>query len=307
MKRLSLALLSLLVYGSIDRAHGEVPIVAVPEIQPFAAHVRRLQDALTLAGAMLTSVQSDNLVSALKESNSELAATKVQAVLDSRVLFFVDINGEMRVKVSAGNAKAELLEGGWRTFLVKVRNDSGTTAELKVASPQAERLHNAPADTVRDRWLGLEMVKSRPLQPNLGGLPLEYRLIQLYSRDAGPREAKVSFNVGQGTQDLGFRNEVDILFQCQIAREVRLSIIDENGKPTLGSLSIRDSLGHVFPAPAKRLAPDFSFHPQIYRADGETLRLPEGRYQMEFQRGPESIPERQEVSVGRISFADALG
>ena len=33
--------------------------------------------------------------------------------------------------------------------------------------------------------------------------------MQLYSRDVGKREAKLGFDVGQGTQDLGFRNEVD--------------------------------------------------------------------------------------------------
>ena len=48
----------------------------------------------------------------------------------------------------------------------------------------------------------------------LSGLYLEYRLIQLSSRDAGQREAKIAFSVGQGTQDIGFRNEVPVLFSC---------------------------------------------------------------------------------------------
>ena len=37
----------------------------------------------------------------------------------------------------------------------------------------------------------------------------------------------------------------------------------------MASLTIRDAQGRVYPSQAKRLAPDFSFHPQIYRADGE--------------------------------------
>ena len=40
---------------------------------------------------------------------------------------------------------------------------------------------------------------------------------------------------------------------------------------------IRDAQGRVYPSPAKRLAPDFAFHPQVYRADGETVRLAAGR------------------------------
>ncbi|HAV63872.1 MAG TPA: hypothetical protein DCY13_16095, partial [Verrucomicrobiales bacterium] len=43
----------------------------------------------------------------------------------------------------------------------------------------------------------------------------------------------------------------------------------------------------------------FAFHPQVYRADGETVRLPEGTYTFEINRGPESIAERRKVVVGK--------
>jgi len=111
------------------------------------------------------------------------------------------------------------------------------------------------------------MFDNPPLKPGLSGLELEYRIIQLYSRDRGKREAKISFNVGQGTQDIGFRNDVDILFACRPATEVTLRILDENGKPTTGSFIIRDARGNIYPSQTKRLAPDFGFHPQIYRSD----------------------------------------
>ena len=86
--------------------------------------------------------------------------------------------------------------------------------------------------------------------------------------DAGPREAKLGFNVGQGTQDLGFRSDVDILFQCAPAREVKLRVLDENGKPATAMFVVRDQQQRVYPSQAKRLAPDFAFQPQVYRADG---------------------------------------
>ena len=121
-----------------------------------------------------------------------------------------------------------------------------------------------------DRWLDLQSFDGQPLQPTLSGLPLEYRIVQLYSRDVGRREAKFSFNVGQGTQDLGFRNEADLLFTCRPAREIKLLVRDEHGAATTAGFTIRDAAGRVYPAQAKRAAPDFGFHPQIYRADGET-------------------------------------
>ncbi len=290
--------ISIAVLGWMPPARSAVPVVTVPELQPFAAQVRRVVDALNEVGAPLSASDQSAITAALGESNPALAGPKVQSILDSRVLFAVSINPEMRVKVTTGDARPTLTEAGWRTFLVKVHNESGTTAELKISSPEARRLHNSPAAEVADRWLAAEMFNGQPLRRELGGLPLEYRLVQLYSRDAGRREAKITFDVGQGTQDLGFRGETDVLFTAEPAREVRLHVLDEAGKPTTGALWVTDRQGHVFPAQAKRLAPDFFFHPQVYRADGETLRLPEGSYTVRFQRGPESIPETRDLAVG---------
>jgi hypothetical protein len=160
------------------------------------------------------------------------------------------------------------------------------------------RSSTAPLPNGGDLWLDLQTYDAPPLQPTLGGLGLEYRIVQLYSRDAGRREAKISFNIGQGTQDLGFRNEADVLFTAQPAREVTFRVHDEKGQPATGSFLIRDRQGRIYPSQAKRLAPDFAFHPQIYRADGETIRLPDGDYVIEFTRGPESVPEMRAVKIG---------
>ena len=54
------------------------------------------------------------------------------------------------------------------------------------------------------RWADVSVFQDRPLKRALSGLSLEYRIVQIHSRDAGKREAKISFDVGQGTQDLGF-------------------------------------------------------------------------------------------------------
>ena len=276
---------------------GEVPVIAVKELQPFNLQVRSVADALDYLGAPLSAGEKQSLDSAMAETNAELAGAKIQSVLDAHVIFAVHINPEMRVKVAAGDVKPELVEAGWRTFLVKVHNQSGTTAELRAQSPQADRLFNSPADQVADRWLQLEMFNGQPLNKALGGLEVEYRVMQLYSRDAGRREAKVAFNVGPGTQDLGFRGEADVLFTAAPAHEVKLHVLDEDGAPTTAALTITDAQGHVFPAPAKRLAPDFFFHQQIYRADAEVLKLPEGRYGVTFERGPESIRQHRELTV----------
>ncbi len=293
MKRLSLGLLALSAFlTSLAAADGQVP-----ELQPLRAQIKRVVEALDYVGTPLAEAQRATVEAALTEDNPELAVAKLHAALAPRTLFRVNINPEMRVKVATGEAKPELVEGGWTTFLVRVDNEAGTTAELRATSPQAQRVANSPADRTADLWLDLEIFKGQPLRKELGGLSLEYRLIQLYSRDAGKREAKISFNVGQGTQDLGFRSEADVLFTCAPAHEVKLRILDEAGQPVTGQLVVTDAQGHVFPAMSKRLAPDFFFHPQVYRADGESMKLPAGKYSVQFARGPESLVEKRDVEV----------
>jgi hypothetical protein len=59
-------------------------------------------------------------------------------------------------------------------------------------------------------------------------------------------------------------------------------------------ISKRDRLERIYPNPAKRLAPDFFFQPQIYRADGESVRLPAGYYTVQFNGGPEYLTRSRE-------------
>jgi hypothetical protein len=58
----------------------------------------------------------------------------------------------------------------------------------------------------------------------------------------------------------------------------------------------------VYPLPSRRLAetdeyPDFFFHPQVYRADGEHVYLPLGTYKVAFTRGPEYVPQTVTLTV----------
>jgi hypothetical protein len=139
----------------------------------------------------------------LEAPRGERTPETVQLVLDDWCLMGVHINPEMRVKVARGPAWPVLVEHRWGAFLVKVRNEAGTTAALRGACARATH-----------HWLELRMVDDPPLSPCLSGLELEYRIMRIHSREAGRREASLAFDVGQGTQDLGFRNEVPILFDC---------------------------------------------------------------------------------------------
>src|SRR3954467_5818909 len=216
---LSIALSS--ICSSLPAA--DLPLVSNVDWQPFSSQVKRVVEATDLLGTPFSSEDKTTLAKLLEGAESKDSLAKLQSLLDAHCLFGIQINPEMRVKVAQGPARPELVEKGWRVFLVKVQNDSGTTADLRALSPNAVSLFE-PSNTASDKefktsikpdpndcWLDLQMFDAQPLRRKLSGLPLDYRIVQLYSRDAGKREARVSFNVGQGTQDLGFRNDADVL------------------------------------------------------------------------------------------------
>lgn len=203
---------------------------------------------------------------------SDDTVAAVQAILDPYCIAMVHINPEMRVKVLSGPAEPVLMQHGWKSYLVKVHNEAGTRAELLPASPNAEpllhRSTSAPEPKpenlltpgqVAQRFLEIKMYHRRPMTALLSGLPLEYAIVQIYTKDAGKREAKLGFNIGQGTQDLGFRDHLDILFDCRPAVKVTLRVKDHDGKPTTGSFVISDNVERIAEEPdyAGSVKPDY--------------------------------------------------
>jgi hypothetical protein len=288
----------LFMTAALACAAEELPLVTTVEFQPFAAQVTRVLQALEMLGEPLPAGDTAQLQALLeKEPATANTVDKMQRILDKHCLAGIDINPESRVKVQQGEAKADLMEQGWRTFLVKVHNQAGVTAVLAVESPNAGPVPNQPAHVGRMRWMDLHMVNRQPMKVHLSGLDLEYRILQIYAKEAGKREAKLAFDVGQGSQDLGFRNEVDILFTITPSAKVTFRVLDWNDKPTTGSFVIKDERQRVYPSQAKRLAPDFFFHPQVYRADGESVALPPGKYTIEYSRGPEYRKRTQSLQI----------
>lgn len=301
----------ILLIGGSGRAAELQPIKAV-EHQPFVAATERLIDALQLSGSPLSDQDRAAITAAMNDPEPLQAVLTIQQILDPLCLAEVTINPESRVSVIEGPVERELMQQGWRTFLVKVHNEAGITPHLEVSSPQAapgyqqgtgerqrpqsEQSLVTAAESKR-RFLDIELYNRQPLKPTLSGLAVEYRLLQLFSRDAGMREATLAFSVGQGTQDLGFRNEVPLLFRCLPAVAVTFGVRDVDGSATTAAFTIRDDRGRVYPNPARRLAPDFFFHPQVYRHDGETVDLPPGDYTVDVARGPEYRAQQHRLRV----------
>ena len=235
------------------------------EAQPLLAQVVRLKDALDYVGSSLPADDTARLLALRDEKPSKDVVVQVQKILDPYCLAMVDINPEARVKTLRGPAKATLLQHGWKSFLVKVHNGAGLTGALAAVSPNTQPLlhrsrsghrprpkHRITAGQAANRFLEMAMFHGRPMRKNLSGLKLEYAIVQLYCKDAGKREARIGFHVGRGSQDLAFRNAIDVLFDCAAAVKVILRVKDEDGRPTIASFTITDGIERLAVDRAKR-------------------------------------------------------
>ena len=186
-----------------------------------------------------------------------------------------------------------------------MRNAAGVTAPLRDLESQRARrstprgkggfsIDPRPAQTITDRdvanrWLDLAAFDKPPMTAALSGLELEYRIVQLYARDAGKREASIAVDVGQGSQDIGFRNDAPLLFTVRPSTEVTLRVLDEQTRPDLGVVRDRGRAGARLSLAGQAARARLRLPPAGLSRDGETIRLPEGDYDVEFTRGPEYV------------------
>jgi hypothetical protein len=151
-------------------------------------------------GGRLADAERKQLAQALAERDP----TALREALAQHALLAVWINPEARVKVARGKAEAILPAGQAGMFLVEVLNDAGIKSELRV------RVQPGPD---RQELFTAELIRTRQAGDRLSGLVVQYLLISVRCREAGRREALFVLDAGQGTQDLGFRSEVPVLFR----------------------------------------------------------------------------------------------
>jgi hypothetical protein len=212
MKRFHLSLSVFLFLAASGGAGAQAPLSVVEDIplEPFQAHCRQLLETLDRVKAPLPA-DVDKALRALvgDEAADPAAAAQIQKLLDAHCLIAVSINPESRVKAARGPAPALLRLDQETIVLVKITNDGGVTHALTITGPQIR----SESATDGGRWLEATVTTAPPARKALSGQKVEYVLLRLTAREAGKREATLRFDVGQGTQDLGFRAEVPVLFR----------------------------------------------------------------------------------------------
>lgn len=180
--------------GQSSRTAKLLPVRRV-EAQPLISAITQLSEAMEYIGTPLPAgVISD--LEKLNPGDEDLYVTqRIQEVLDPLCIASVVVQEQGAPIVTSSFANLELVQQGWRSFLVKVVNKPGRRGRLLVESPNAKPLPHSPSELVPSRWMQLSSYDGQPMNPNLSGLGLEYRILRIYSRDQGDKRAILEFTI----------------------------------------------------------------------------------------------------------------
>jgi hypothetical protein len=281
--------------------------------QPYFAGVNRAVSELAGLGAPMAPRDAAQ-ISAMSLRGDRASVGAAEAVLDRYTLARLSVDAGGSAHLSTGGAPRNLVEQGWRMFLVRVENTSGkrdgfeliqagfrTPGRMMGGNSVAQRstlldtLNKGPL--IEKMWIMAQLHDTTPIIRygyeipviQLSGSPLEYHVVQVFSRDRGPRRAEMVASTFPADVAAGSSATRVFDFVCMPTRDVLFSVKDADGRGCIASLTVTDTQGLVYPPQAMRLAPDLSFQRQVYRGDGESLRLPDGAYTIVSRRGPEYL------------------
>jgi hypothetical protein len=288
--------------------------------QPYFAGVNRVLEALARLGAPVAAADAQRIAASARQADSA-AVDAAETILDRYTLARLSIDADGKGNVAMGGAQRTLVEQGWRMFLVRIANPSGRTDIINFAaesqgpgsmmswtwaarSHMGDRLNKGPL--IEKMWVLSQLHEASPVVVGdqtvkaiqLSGVSVEYRIIELFSRDSGHRSDRFTIYAfsksGRYRYDSG---HCELDFDCLPSRTVTLAVRDADGRGCVGSLTIKDRQDRIYPPQAMRVAPDLYFQPQIYRADGEYIMLPDGEYTVQTTRGPEYLNGMQTVTI----------
>lgn len=131
------------IHGSEIGALFGVPFGAIStgeslavEPQPYCASVGRVIEALRSIGTPLSSVDVDRIKQLIATPSPE-SVLAIESILDHYTLMKVHIDHDGTAATMPGGSSRELVEQGWRSFLIRVDNRAGFTTRLTSISDAA--------------------------------------------------------------------------------------------------------------------------------------------------------------------------
>jgi hypothetical protein len=145
---------------------------------------------------------------AAAESSASLAAA-----VEPLVVLRVDVNPESRVKLAPASPLPALVVDRTYRFLLEVQNAARIRAPLRLVATDRSWIPPRPAP-----FCAVGLVDGVASSSVLSGQEREWKIVEIRCTEEGMREVHLEADVGQGTQDLGFRAAADLLLEGVPAR-----------------------------------------------------------------------------------------
>ena len=190
---------------SIRRYERLMAIRSRPPQQGMAT-IDEQRDLLLMQASFVSPLSHDDpFVSAIRQS---VHSGNLRNAAESLTILKVQINPESRVKLAPVTLPESLVQHRTQRFLIEIHNEARIQAPLRIRALDQSAGDVQPAD-----WCDVRLVENLVSSSILSGEETEWKLLELSSDLAGRREVRFEADVGQGTQDLGFRSTTDVLLK----------------------------------------------------------------------------------------------
>jgi hypothetical protein len=164
------------------------------------------RDLLLMQASFVSPLSHDDpFVSAIRQS---VHSGNLRNAAEPLTILKVQINPESRVKLAPVTLPESLVQHRTQRFLIEIHNEARIQAPLRIRALDQSAGDVQPAD-----WCDVRLVENLVSSSILSGEETEWKLLELSSDLAGRREVRFEADVGQGTQDLGFRSTTDVLLK----------------------------------------------------------------------------------------------
>jgi hypothetical protein len=192
---------------SIRRYERLMAIRSRPQQQGLAT-IDEQRDLLLMQASFVSPLSHDDpFVSAIRHS---VHSGNLRNAAEPLTILKVQINPESRVKLAPVTLPESIVQHRTQRFLIEIHNEARIQAPLRIRV-----FDQSSGDRQSAEWCDVRLMENLVSSSVLSGEETEWKLLELRSDLAGRREVRFEADVGQGTQDLGFRATTDVLLKVE--------------------------------------------------------------------------------------------
>jgi hypothetical protein len=194
--------------GESIRRYERLMAIRSQPLQQGMATIDEQRDRLLMQASFVSPLSHDDpFVNTIRQS---VHTGNLRNAAEALTILKVQINPESRVKLAPVTLPESIVQHRTQRFLIEIHNEARIQAPLRIRV-----FDQSSGDRQSAEWCDVRLMENLVSSSVLSGEETEWKLLELRSDLAGRREVRFEADVGQGTQDLGFRATTDVLLKVE--------------------------------------------------------------------------------------------